>query len=71
VPGASVLIGLWGLPLAELAAVKAVFASPVDVVTNLHDGVAEVRILLGGLASDPDSLAGARFAGRDEGVTAG
>jgi hypothetical protein len=71
VPRAKVLIGLWGLPPAELAAAKAAFAGSVDVVTTLRDAVAEAPALVGGLVSDPGSLASARFGGSDDGVAAG
>jgi hypothetical protein len=59
-PGARVLVGLWGLSPAELAAATAAIGSSVHIVTNLHDAVAEVSAFASGLANDADSLSGAR-----------
>jgi hypothetical protein len=69
-PGAQVLVGLWGLPPAELAAATAAIGSSVHIVTHLRDAVAEVSALASGFANGADSLGGARPSQSERGVAA-
>jgi hypothetical protein len=70
-PGAQVSVGLWGSSPAGLAAAKAAFGSSVDIVTSLHDAVAEVSALVSGLANDDDSSGDARPSRSERGAAAG
>jgi len=61
-PGANVLIGLWGLPSAELAEATTALGNSAGIVTNLHDAVAAVPAFADGLPTAPASPAVSRVA---------